>query len=313
MPNLSAVKKIIPWWIKILGQVLASSLPVTYRFWHRIGLFEHGRMEDPSYAYGVFTKHFNGVCFGRRHTGWVGLELGPGDSLFSAQISHCFHATACYLVDAGDFAGREIKRYKGMSVWLQQHGLPVPSLDHVASVEDILETYNSTYLTAGLASLKAIPTGSVDFIWSHAVLQSVRRTEFLETLVELRRVLRDDGACSHLVSLVDLSVGALNHLRFPAFVWESNAIARCGMYSNRYRFSEMLEMFQKAGFNVEVVEVKTWNQLPTPRWKLDRQFQAMSDDELLINGFAVILTPALAPRRPRISTQIETSDVTLIV
>ena len=294
MPNRQALKKIVPWWVKILVQVIVTSLPVTYRFWHRIGLLEHGRMEDPSYAYGVFTQHFGRARFARRLTGWVGLELGPGDSLFSSVIAPCFLATAYYLVDAGNFADKDPKRYKSMSVFLQQQGLPAPKLDHVASVGDVLKTCHSTYGTQGLASLKAIPTASVDFIWSHVVLQSIRREDFFESMLELRRILRDDGVCSHLVPLRDLSGGALNHLRFRESIWESHFMAGTGSYTNRFRYSEMLTMFEKAGFKVEVVEVNRWDQLPTARWKLDRQFRGMPDEELLIRGFAVILTPALS-------------------
>jgi hypothetical protein len=294
MPNLRAVKKIIPWWGKVLGQLLVSSLPITYKFWHRIGLLEHGRMEDPSYGFNVFTQHFGRVRLGRRFTAWVGLELGPGDSLASAVIAKAFGASGYYLIDSGDFAQKDLRIYKSVAAFLEQKGLPAPKLDHITSCEELLKTCNSMYGTGGLASLKAIPTASVDFIWSHVVLQSVRRAEFFETLVELRRILRADGASSHLMDLTDQLGNALNHLRFPESICESAAIAKCGSYSNRYRYSEMLTMFQKAGFNVEVVKVKRWNQLPTARWKLDPQFRKMPDEELLIRGFAVILTPALS-------------------
>jgi hypothetical protein len=292
MPNLRTLKKRIPWWCKILGHVLVSSLPVSYKFWHRLGILNHGRMEDPSYAYGVFTKHFGRVHFASRSTNWVGLELGPGNSLFSALIARVFLATACYLTDAGDFAEKELEKYKGMATFLHEKGLPVPKLDHIMSCEELLKTCNATYGTAGLSSLRAIPTGSVDFIWSHTVLQHVQRAEFFEILLELRRIVGDEGASSHIVDLTDGLGNALNHLRFRESIWESNIIARCGFYTNRFRYSEMLTMFRKAGFNVDVVALKQWDQLPTPRWKLDCQFRAFSEEDLRVSGFEVVLTPA---------------------
>jgi hypothetical protein len=311
MVNLRPLKAKLPWWFKLAGQILISSIPVSYKFWHRLGILEHGRMQDPSYAYSVFTKHFERVQFARRSTGWVGLELGPGDSLFSALIAHAFLATACYLTDAGDFAERDIEKYKGLATYLCKKGLPVPKLDQITSLEDVLKTCHTTYGTEGLASLRIIPTGSVDFIWSHGVLQSVRRSEFFETLLELRRVLRDDGVSSHLMDLTDQLGNALTHLRFPEYLWESNTIAKCGSYSNRYRYSEMLTMFEKAGFKVDVVEVSRWKQLPTPRPKLDPLFRGMPDEELRVLGFTVILTPALAQgRRLPISTKTVTSAET---
>jgi hypothetical protein len=291
MPNLRALKKRIPWWGKILGQVLVSSLPVSYKFWHRLGVLEHGQMEDPSYAFGVFTKHFGRVQFPRR-SGFVGLELGPGDSLSSAVIANVFGASAYYLIDCGDFAQKDLRIYKNMATFLKQKGLPAPKLDHITSCEELLKTCNATYETLGLVSLRAIPTGSVDYIWSHGALQSVRRAEFFETLLQLRRILRDDGASSYLMDLTDQLANALNHLRFPELLWESNIIAKCGSYSNRFRYSEMLDTFQKAGFNVDVVKVTRWDQLPTPRRKLDRQFRELSEDNLRVLGFEVVLTPA---------------------
>ena len=288
--NLGSFKARSPWWGKMIGRILISFLPFSYKFWHRLGVFEHGRMEDPSYAYNVFTHHFNRVEIPRRSAGFICLELGPGDSVSSAVIAHAFGASACYLVDAGDFAQHDVRLYKKVAAFLVEKGLPAPSLDHAASVKDVLATCNATYGTAGLASLKAIPTSSVDFIWSHGALQSVRRREFPETIGELRRIVSDDGTCSHAVPLCDLLVNALNDLRFPEFVWE--VLARPGFYTNRLRYSEMLAAFRIAGFNVDVVQVKRWDRLPTPRRRLDRQFRAMSDDELRVSSFEAVLTPA---------------------
>jgi hypothetical protein len=296
LKNIRSVKNKIPWWGKILGHVVISKLPVSYKFWYRLGILQHGWMEDPSYAFGVFTKHFGRVQFAQR-SGLVGLELGPGDSLASAVIANAFGASSYYLIDSGDFAQKDARIYKNVAAFLEQQGLPAPKLDRITSLQEVLKICNATYGTAGLASLKTIPTGSVDYIWSHGVLQSVRRAEFFETLLELRRILRDDGASSHLIDLTDLLAVALNQLRLPESLWESRSIANCGIYSNRYRCSEMVAMFHKAGFNVDVVDVKRWSQLPTPRSKLDPQFRGMPDEELLVLGLEVVLRPAVAQGR----------------
>jgi hypothetical protein len=253
-------------------------------------------MEDPSYAFGVFTKHFGRVQFAKR-SGFIGLELGPGDSLASAVIANALGASTYYLIDSGDFAQKDANIYKNVAAFLEQQGLPAPKLDRITSWQEVLQICNATYETAGLASLKGIATGSVDYIWSHGVLQSVRRAEFFETLLELRRILRDDGASSQLIDLTDLVALALNHLRFPESLWESGILANCGIYSNRYRYSQMVTMFQKAGFSVDVVEVKRWSHLPTPRYKLHPQFRGMPDEELLVMGFAVVLRPAVTHAR----------------
>jgi SAM-dependent methyltransferase len=135
----------------------------------------------------------------------------------------------------------------------------------LTSIETILAVCRATYGTSGLTSLRAIPDKSVDFVWSHTVLQHVRRAEFLETMRELRRVLRADGISSHWVDLQDCLGGALNNLRFRESVWESPFVAKCGFYTNRIRYSEMLALFKEAGFEPEVVHLTRWDRLPTSR------------------------------------------------
>ena len=43
-------------------------------------------------------------------------------------------------------------------------------------------------------------------------------------MVQLRRIFRSDGGCSHIIDLTDMLRGALNHLRFRDAVWESSFI-----------------------------------------------------------------------------------------
>jgi hypothetical protein len=54
----------------------------------------------------------------------------------------------------------------------------------------------------------------------------------------------------------------------------------------------MLELFEKAGFEVEVLEVQRWDRLPTPRENLSKEFRNLSDEELCISDLFVLLKPA---------------------
>ena len=54
----------------------------------------------------------------------------------------------------------------------------------------------------------------------------------------------------------------------------------------------MLDIFQQAGFSCEVLHVDRWDTLPIPREKLAREFRGLSDDDLMISGFDVVLRPA---------------------
>lgn len=79
--------KIIPWQFKILLKLIFSHFNIDYNVWRKLGVFKHGNMEKPDYALTTFLYHFNRVSFTNKHSGFTSLEIGPGDSLFSAILS----------------------------------------------------------------------------------------------------------------------------------------------------------------------------------------------------------------------------------
>lgn len=285
------IKNRIPWQIKIFAKLILSHIPIKYNFWKHLALFKHGDMEKPDYAYDVFKKHFDKVTFSRQSENFVVLELGPGDSLFSAMIAYAFGASSVYLVDVDDFVSYDMKPYFSMANYLKENGLITPKMDDATSLKKLLELCNAKYMTSGILSLRTIPDQSVDFIWSQAVLEHIRRSDFTSMMSELRRVIRTDGICSHCIDLRDHLGGALNNLRFSERFWESEIMAKSGFYTNRMRYSEMLDLFKQSGFNIEVTEVEFWDKLPTPRTKLSFEFKYLTDEELSVSVFDVILKP----------------------
>lgn len=294
--DLDKAKKSIPWWAKIGVKIVLSRLPLRHRFWRRMGLFQQGAMASPHYALGVFRTHFDRVDFSNEEGGFVVLELGPGDSLSTALIARAFGAKACHMVDNFPYARTDIAPYLALEKYLRECGLDVPNLGSFASVAEMLEKCEARYETEGLTSLRTIPTASVDFIFSHAVLQHIRLGEFVETMAELRRVLSANGACSHRIDLRDCIGGGLNNLRFSAALWELDFIASSGFYTNRIRFVEMLNLFADAGFRAECIAIDRWREVPIPRGKLARQYRSRDDDDLTVSGFDVILRPAICPQ-----------------
>lgn len=249
-------------------------------------------MDDPAYAFGVFRQHFERARTVGPIEQFVGLELGPGDSLSSAVIASAFGATAYYLVDVAPIADTAVEPYRRMSAYLAAQGLQSPNLDHAFSGEQVLRLCHAQYLTEGLRSLRAIPSGSVDFIWSHVVIELIKRAEFVDYLSECRRILRPTGVCSHRVGLADPMGKNLNHLRFSPRFWESGFIASAGYYTNRLRYGQMLTCFRAAGFVPTVTSTQRWPRLPVARRRLWPEFRDLSDEELLVSAFDVILTTA---------------------
>ncbi len=160
----------------------------------------------------------------------------------------------------------------------------------------MLRELNATYLTSGSASWGSIPDNAVDYVFSHAVLEHVRRAEFGATMREVFRVLKPGGLASHNIDLKDHLGGRLNNLRFPERLWEQDWFAaRSGFYTNRLRPSELLRHFAEAGFELLGSVVAQFPDVPTRRQVMDRAFRAMPEDELRASGLRVMLRKPAAP------------------
>ncbi len=106
---------------------------------------------------------------------------------------------------------------------------------------------------------------------------------------EFFRILKSDGVCVHRVDLKDHLGGGLNNLRFSEATWEGALFRKSGFYTNRIRFVEMVEIFEQAGFICTLPQVLRWEQLPTPHKKLNPSFRQLTDDDLLVSGFDIVL------------------------
>lgn len=285
------MRELIPWWGRIGAKLVLSRLPAAYGLWRGIRLFRHGEMCDPAYALGVFREHFARANI-PAGTNFVALELGPGDSLASAVIAAAHGATCTHLVDVGPYASSDLRIYRRLCAYLRAQGLQPPDLEGVNDVESLLLTCRATYGTAGLGSLREIAQGSVDFAWSHAVLEHVRRDQFAEFANETRRVMRFSGICSHQIDLQDHLGGALNNLRVPSRWWEAEWMASSGFYTNRLQMSDFIRIFEAVGFHVQVVATNRWDKLPTPVRALAPEFRNRDLADLIVKGFVVSLSPA---------------------
>ena len=279
---------IMPWWAKIFFKILLSRLPISYFIWHKVGLFRHGMMDDPFYAVGIFNLHCEQAGLTEDLRGNVILELGPGDGVSTAIIAASYGANAI-LVDSVNCISEDVNLYKSFSIKLIEMGLQPPDISNAKNIEDILRICGSSYFSSGLASMMKIPSNSVDLVFSHAVLEHVREHEFLQTMVECKRVLKHGGVVSHRVDLKDHLGGGLNNLRFSKKVWESNFFVSSGFYTNRIRYSKMTALMRKAGFEIINSEVDLWNDIPISRGKLAAEFASESKEDLLVKGFNIVL------------------------
>lgn len=281
----------LKWWMKIPAKMILSRLPVDYSLFRSLSMFKHGYMINPDYAYTVAKQHRDWAQPWLEEDFTV-LELGPGDSLLSALNMTALGAGKCYLVDVAQFATMETEVYKNALSYLEeQQGYTLDQINHNAkTVDEFFQNINMEYLTNGLSSLRSIPDNSVDFIWSHAVLEHVRLAEFNEVMQEFHRILKPGGVSSHVVDLKDHMEESLNNLRFSEKTWESDLFSKSGFYTNRLRHNEIIKSFQDAGFNIHSDKTYAWDKLPVAKPSLDKSYQEYPDDDLLVYEFDVILT-----------------------
>lgn len=287
------IKALVPWWAKLTAKIVLSRLGIDPSWWQQHGLFVHGAMHDPAYAYRVVNSHVARAGLTTLE-GRVVVELGPGDSLSTAVIAAALGASRTYLSDTGAYATADVASYHALQRFLEAAGLRPPDVSQCQTVEAILEQCHAVYLTNGLAGLGSIASASVDLVFSQAVLEHVSLDLFDLTQREVRRVLMPGGIASHQVDLKDHLGGALNNLRFGDSTWEARWMAESGFYTNRLRMAEMLSLVRDAGLVPEVTEVQRWAALPTPQQRLAPRFRAMSAEDLLVHQFDFIARPRVS-------------------
>lgn len=280
------LRRNLPWRIKLLIKVVCGLLPVDYAAFARIGLFRHGRMDDPQHALEIFGRHFPKTDLPQAP--FTFLEIGPGDSLSSAIIAAAMGAERSYLVDVGDFVSRDLHGYRRLAVQLFGEGfLRENKLD---SLDDVKAVFRIQHLTTGLAALQEVPDSTVDVAFSNACLEHVHAAEIPALFAQLKRVMKPGAVSSHAIDFKDHLAYSLNNLRFSRRFWEGSMIKRSGAYTNRLRLSDMLGAMQSAGFKYTVVQQVRWEKLPLDRKCLHPDFQGYPMDDLLTKEACVRLS-----------------------
>ncbi|MDH5721726.1 MAG: class I SAM-dependent methyltransferase [Alphaproteobacteria bacterium] len=280
------------WAFKIAVKLVLGRVPYRHTILKKLGIFRHGKMEDIDYALRVFQKHINWAYPDGMPPNLILLELGPGDSLVSALIAKSYGAEKIYHVDIGAYAEQDVELYRKFAEQLRAKGLDSPDLSETQTMQDVMEICGSVYMVKGLESLKKIPSDSVDFIWSHSVVEHIRKREFRAIMLELSRIVKFDGRVSHNVDLQDHLEKKLNNLRFSDRFWENDIVADSGFYTNRLRYTQSLDLMKNSGFSVLNTETGKWESIPTPREKLHHMFRDFDDEELKIRTYRVLLEKA---------------------
>lgn len=214
-------------------------------------------MDNEESARSIFFKHLKASGLSDLRNKTV-LELGPGNGLLSGKFANELGASQTWLIDAAPLA--------------EPTNFP-----------------NTIYRSEGLKSLKEIPSASIDYLFSNAVLEHVRLGEFPAVIAELKRILKPDGVCSHQIDFRDHLGGALNNLRFSENIWESAFMSSSGFYTNRIPWSRMSQIFASEGFFINCVNCERWPALPTRHESMARPYREMPPNDLLAFSCHVVM------------------------
>lgn len=293
------IRSVTPWWARIGVKVTLAGLPVPYSVWKSLGICQHGQMDQPHSALDGFMVHARSAevldederrFTPRSDNGFSVLEVGPGDSLFDAQIASALGAHEVWMVDARAYATTSVAAYVQMSDLLRDRGWAGAATSRDSTLRDLLVSTNTRYLTEGVGSLRVIPSDWIDYSFSNGVLEHLPVTEFDEFARELFRVHKPGSVSVHRVDLKDHIGGSLHHLRFGDRVWNSRPFTAAVFATNRLRQHQILKAFTDAGFTCRTTNTVRWEQLPLPRSALASPFAQMPEEELAIAGFDVILS-----------------------
>ena len=166
-----------------------------------------------------------------------------------------------------------------------------------SNLDDFFSRINIIYHAPGDASKTDLEDGSVDLVYSHAVLEHVPKKVIYDLTMESKRVLKSSGIAYHLIGLhdhysgFDKQVTKVNFLKYPEFLWSFFVKNRIS-YHNRLREKHFLHIFEECGANIVWLENKIDpNDINVLRnMKIDKYFHGMSDEELAIYQTELILS-----------------------
>lgn len=286
---LDLLRRLLPWWVRISLKILLSRFNVNYLFWQKIGLFRHGAMDDANYAIKVFSRHIKNAGLNSDLSDMHILELGPGDNLSTGLISFA-HGARSTLIDVGHFASFSHESYTELQKRLNFNLGANLNLQFTSEISFLQDT-NCLYLTDGLNSLKKLNDQSIDFIFSQAVLEHVRKKDFRNMIRETRRISKPNTLSSHRVDLRDHLGGKLNNLRFSDELWEGELFSSSGFYTNRLRASKILDIFCDEGFEIIKIKRNKWNTPPIKINKINRSIDYKDLDDLRTYSFDILVKP----------------------
>lgn len=268
------IKDLIPWQVRYALKIYEAK-------GHRIPFKYHNEYE-------AYTNAFYGMLSGAGIDdleGKVVCELGVGEYFSHALLEYQMGAEHEYMLEIEDYAGLDSNAFFKEPYLLsdkfeKKRVLPRPEGNE--AWREYLEKINATYMVNGLDGYKEIPDDSVDYCFSDAVFEHIRKPVFTETIREIYRFMRSGGVSYHIIDFRDHIGGGKNHLRISEDKWEDGLHYKMDNYTNRLSLSEILSILGVAGFSKIDVQKIYYDRMPLKRNQLAEEFKNISDEDLMI-------------------------------
>lgn len=208
-----------------------------------------------------------------RFAGKTVLELGPGNSYITAYAFLLRGAKRVIQVDKfsrHSAADWQQEQYRAEVAYLKAN-YPKKRLTFLDE-HDRLKPGYVTFIASELTELTDLPP--IDIIYSSSVLEHIK--DVSANVQAMFRVLRPGGVAYHDVDLRDHYNFAKPFLfyKYSEAMWNRWLTKEGLSYTNRWRYDELMEAFQEAGFRVLREKVRRWP-LP-PGQGIDARFARSS-------------------------------------
>jgi hypothetical protein len=310
------------WIIKSVTQRAISVLPASW-YWNE--LFQ----KHITHSLDLTPPQFeNRIAFCRKHLEHllsVSPEAGKGFNVLEIGTGwHPIIPIGLYLCGASDiytFDVQPLLRPAHLRPLLEyfshylysgklQALLPQIRSDRVDAIRESLELFSGNSVRPALERLHihyliqdarntGLPSGSIDFVVSNAVLEYIPRAVLPEILTEVRRVAAPHAVMSQRVNLsdqfayFDKNITPFNFLRYSEneWAWLSSPLIR----ENRLRISDYRRLFKEAGFEVISEENTLGNTSELASVPLAPEFEPYAREDLLVLE-SFLLARKMAPR-----------------
>lgn len=203
------------------------------------------------------------------------LEIGPGNSYINAY--NFLHAGARQVILVDKFprytdTDRQ-RAYIRNEIDFFKSRNNVEAFPYVNEETGVLNGDFITFIPGDLRSIRLDRT--VDFICSIAVLQHIRDLE--EYIRRMAEVLNPGGMMCHIVDLKDkfhFFGNPFLFYKYSDFVWDNLCTDDAVTYSNRIRYQDYADMFDRCGF--DLVQGNSWS-YDFPGTRINRKFEGRKD------------------------------------